>query len=222
MKKIGFTLAEVLITLSIIGVVAALTLPSLNTAVQKHRVGPTLRKFVNTIENANDRMMADKDAELLSDITTANNEDTSDAALDYLNNLKNYVKGNVKSVENEISVTSMNGIAENVNKNLFALMTLESGEEVLFRRRARTEAAAPYKGRYGFVFYDLNGYSTPPNKLCKDIFAFVLDETGTLFPRGSSTYNQVYSGDNSEETKAKGYYCAGEIADNNWEVKYKY
>lgn len=35
MKKFGFTLAEVLITLGIIGVIAALTLPSL---IQKNRL----------------------------------------------------------------------------------------------------------------------------------------------------------------------------------------
>ena len=38
MKK-GFTLAEVLITIGIIGVVAALTLPSLNTNVSTRHTG---------------------------------------------------------------------------------------------------------------------------------------------------------------------------------------
>ena len=35
-KKLGFTLAEVIVTLGIIGVVAAMALPQLNTAYQKH------------------------------------------------------------------------------------------------------------------------------------------------------------------------------------------
>ena len=41
MKKHGFTLAEVLITLSIIGVVATMTLPALmtNTAEQQAKTG---------------------------------------------------------------------------------------------------------------------------------------------------------------------------------------
>ena len=49
MKKNGFTLAEVLITLAIIGVVATMTLPALmtNTAEQQARTG--LKKGINTL-----------------------------------------------------------------------------------------------------------------------------------------------------------------------------
>ena len=52
MKKNGFTLAEVLITLAIIGVVATLTLPSLmaNTAEQQAVTG--FRKAMNTLNEA--------------------------------------------------------------------------------------------------------------------------------------------------------------------------
>ena len=44
-SKTGFTLAEVLITLGIIGVVAALTIPSLMTAYNKHITETRLKKF---------------------------------------------------------------------------------------------------------------------------------------------------------------------------------
>ncbi len=52
MKKNGFTLAEVLITLAIIGVVATMTLPALmtNTAEQQAKTG--LRKGINTLTEA--------------------------------------------------------------------------------------------------------------------------------------------------------------------------
>lgn len=52
MKKNGFTLAEVLITLAIIGVVATLTLPSLmtNTGEQQYITG--LKKGINTLTEA--------------------------------------------------------------------------------------------------------------------------------------------------------------------------
>ena len=48
--KFGFTLAEVLITLGIIGVVAALTLPSLVTNYQKQVTVNKLKKFYNGLE----------------------------------------------------------------------------------------------------------------------------------------------------------------------------
>jgi len=49
MKKKGFTLAEVLITLTIIGVVAVLTLPSLMTNTQDQQAVAGLKKIVNTL-----------------------------------------------------------------------------------------------------------------------------------------------------------------------------
>ena len=51
MKKKGFTLAEVLITLTVIGIVAAITLPSLTTNVQKAQTGSTLAKAINSLES---------------------------------------------------------------------------------------------------------------------------------------------------------------------------
>ena len=53
MIKKGFTLAEVLITLSIIGVVSALTLPNLSSGYSKQVTATQLSKAINTLENAN-------------------------------------------------------------------------------------------------------------------------------------------------------------------------
>ena len=48
----GFTLAEVLITLGIIGVVAAIVMPSVITSYQYKTVGVKLSKFASLVENA--------------------------------------------------------------------------------------------------------------------------------------------------------------------------
>ena len=52
MKKFGFTLAEVLITLGIIGVVAALTIPSLLSNYQKRQYYTKFMKARSSLENA--------------------------------------------------------------------------------------------------------------------------------------------------------------------------
>ena len=50
--KKGFTLAEVLITLGIIGVVAAVTIPALVTTYQKRATESQLKKAYSTLVNA--------------------------------------------------------------------------------------------------------------------------------------------------------------------------
>jgi len=52
MKKNGFTLAEVLITLAIIGVVATMTLPALMTNTQEQQAKTGLKKGINTFTEA--------------------------------------------------------------------------------------------------------------------------------------------------------------------------
>ncbi len=59
LKKCAFTLAEVLITLGVIGVVAAITIPGLMTSYQKHVVETKLAKFNATMNQAMRLSMAD-------------------------------------------------------------------------------------------------------------------------------------------------------------------
>ena len=59
LQKTAFTLAEVLITLGIIGVVAAMTIPNLMTAFAKHRVETQLVKFYSTMNQAMRMSVAD-------------------------------------------------------------------------------------------------------------------------------------------------------------------
>jgi len=68
MKRFGFTLAEVLITLGIIGVVAALTTPALVKNSGKAKIGPSLAKFVNTFETGVEQMM---EKEVLSELDSS-------------------------------------------------------------------------------------------------------------------------------------------------------
>ena len=68
MRKKGFTLAEVLITLGIVGVVAALTIPAMTQNVARRQVGPALAKAINNLEMANKKALADNDARRLGEV----------------------------------------------------------------------------------------------------------------------------------------------------------
>ena len=67
LKRPAFTLAEVLITLGIIGVVAALTLPSLITKYRNQAYVTQLKKTVSTLEQGFQLMKADDGVDKLQD-----------------------------------------------------------------------------------------------------------------------------------------------------------
>ena len=61
-RRVAFTLAEVLITLGIIGVVAAMTLPTLIEQHQKQVFATGAKKGLNTISNLINKIQAEEDA----------------------------------------------------------------------------------------------------------------------------------------------------------------
>lgn len=95
MKKNGFTLAEVLITLAIIGVVAALTLPTLTHNTTNAKIGPALMKAVSAFEQANQALLNEYSADALTDtgITFSTVESTETGEVgNYTTELSNHLK----------------------------------------------------------------------------------------------------------------------------------
>ena len=80
MKKTGFTLAEVLITLAIIGVVATLTLPALMTNTAEQQAKTALKKGINTLTEAAQMNQAISGFDYAS-LTSSNTEDTEAQSL---------------------------------------------------------------------------------------------------------------------------------------------
>ena len=60
--EVGFTLAEVLITLGVIGIVAAMTLPALVKNYQKHEIETQLKKTYSDLENMIKRAEVDNES----------------------------------------------------------------------------------------------------------------------------------------------------------------
>src|SRR5574344_1961682 len=67
LKRTAFTLAEVLIVLAIIGVVAAMTIPTLMNKVAKQEYVTALRKFYSTQMNGWAQLLADEGVQKLDD-----------------------------------------------------------------------------------------------------------------------------------------------------------
>ena len=67
MRRFGFTLAEVLVTLGIIGVVAAMTMPTLVENHQKKVYIVQLQKVYTELAQAAKRVLTDNNAVSLAD-----------------------------------------------------------------------------------------------------------------------------------------------------------
>ena len=158
MKKIGFTLAEVLITFGIIGVVAAITLPGLNNNISKSKVGPALAKAVNTLEAANKVALLEYDVIALNDIGGEN--DT------YLKNISLQLSGHVNLKPDGVTpdysgFTLKDGITLQLHANTLPLPKSQEGKT----------PDDKYNYEYYVLIIDVNG-SKNPNKGGQDRFMF--------------------------------------------------
>lgn len=98
MNKKGFTLAEVLIVLGIIGVVAALTIPSLIAKYRRMTVEAKLKKFYSTMNQA--AKLSQEDNEGFPSLDTTGVVDHANADL-IENYYKNYILKYMQGVQYE-------------------------------------------------------------------------------------------------------------------------
>lgn len=236
MKKIGFTLAEILITLSIIGVVSALTAPSLVGSYQKSKVGPSLKKFMNTIETANQNILMNKMSNTLSGAIG------SSYAWVYFEELQKQVKGRfvgggIENIDsNAKTPTSYNGTS-GIPTPTFVFQ-FNDGTSLSGTSNGPVPTplvpSAAYRGAFtgNLFYYDINGFQNEPNRIGRDIFAFIIDNSGSVIPYGAriskEVYNVPYWDENTDgcptksNTVTSGLTCAGSIIDNDSKVIYKY
>lgn len=227
-KKYGFTLAEVLITLAVIGVVAALAAPVLQDAFQRAKVGPSLRKFKNTMEVATEQLLGDRDVAAVSEVAT-------DSSIFY-DAIKKYVQGSVRGTTSEANPaikTYFGGKYTIANVPTYILPTKDAFAIILHTdaEGITTIPQGSYKGYYADIYYDMNGFDTKPNRLGKDIFVFKMDNSGFLLSYGGKQDKAAYTVETKNEDDknedvctssgiTSGLSCTGTIEDNNWQVTY--
>ena len=216
MKKNGFTLAEVLITLGIVGVIAALTTPTLISSSRNQANASKLSSAVSNLENAFSGMIAGEGVDDLIDTTLW--ENSEDAAA-FTGELGNYLKtiayedvssdslpeGYTGKLKN-ISGTDYEGLPVIVGD--YIAFTLPSGSIVFFEKSETTmtaaeEESAKEKGGSLFstaanIVIDVNG-SEAPNRIGRDIFCFILGSEGRLYPYGGKDI-AVFEGEEGTNT----------------------
>lgn len=187
MKK-GFTLPEILITLTIIGIVATLTLPALNANITERRARTSLKKAINVLTNAGQLNMSNRNWSY-DNVYDAGNNAIDLNAFKSMQNAQSLYGIIVKNLSIDmkksgygVSVAPSPGPIAAMNINTY--FYLNDGSAIYFDRRINgsTTAAIQTDGLpLGYdIIYDMNG-TQGPNILsnCLGTAAGAIDSVST-------------------------------------------
>ena len=160
MKKNGFTLAEVLITLAIIGVVATLTLPALMTNTAEQQAKTAFKKGINTLTEAAQMNQAVSGFDYAS-LTTTTQDPNAQSLYGLLatRTSVDYAKSGVKKLE------SHQGDSTDKNTANYTIF-FRDGSALTFSTTAQSDANASVMQDDGLVYgipvvFDTNGTKGP-------------------------------------------------------------
>lgn len=225
MKNHGFTLAEVLITLGIIGIVTAITIPTIVNKYQKQQTVAKLKKAYSVLGQVMQRAVADNSAAELGVGETLDANKVKNFFQTYWFPYFNAPSIYSKSLGNDFYSTpsgnSINlGIFNNYELGRVFFITQEgtsyfvsimtwSGDE-------NGDLGHPLIASKQQVFIDINGLKRP-NILGKDVFRFQIDyELGIVRPAG---YNRSEAQINKDCSKSgSGGLCAAKIMHDGWQI----
>lgn len=224
MKK-AFTLAEVLITLGIIGIVAAMTLPTLIGKYQKKQTVTQLKKAYTEISQLLKMSELDNGSMEYWDYTLSG-QDFYDLYI------KPYIK-NVRAIPNSEFKKYM--VYKNLNgtKCTGEVWCTQGDSYYSYLSNGVVLGVMSHPGQtvYKAVTIDVNGQKNP-NQLGKDVFVFSISKTEkSLVPYGFSDAgrgggwfndydrNKIKTGhDYSCNNANKGIWCAALIMTDGWEI----
>ncbi|MCD7879777.1 MAG: prepilin-type N-terminal cleavage/methylation domain-containing protein [Candidatus Gastranaerophilales bacterium] len=166
-RKPAFTLAEVLITLVIIGVIAAITVPTLMANYKQHEADSRKKKFLATLTQAVRLAEIDMGATDMYSasrkITGAKNTGLNDNAYTFLENtILKYMP--VEKVDTEYTLTTAGNTDGTYSYS--QIYTLNDGSAIVNLCTGGCGA-----GSHPQIWYDTNGLKKP-NQLEKDVFRF--------------------------------------------------
>ena len=228
----AFTLSEVLITLGIIGVVAAITIPNLVANYQKDQTATKLKQTYSMLSQALNSAAGDQGGEFSSlvdygqiSISDSNAETiTSDFVKNnikpYLSITKDFGFGNSSIITGRGNNRSLNGSS---NDSMYYRIILKNGTMLFF---------CPDTGGGYFnsmiIFADINGNKSP-NIIGKDIFVMFL-WSNSNYNKKLLMYGEWLSRDSLFSTsyiyacdKSKtGFYCGALIMKDGWKISDDY
>lgn len=233
----AFTLAETLIALVIIGVVAALVMPGLIANSQKQYYVSRLQKFYSETNQILTKLADDngstgdlKGTGLFASGTT-DNQTLGDAFVKYFKVSKNCGLANglncFPSLTYQYIDKSPSSSTSIDLSGQYNFVTLD-GMSVSIYNSSTNCSSLSGTGHMaltcGNVWVDVNG-AQGPNEMGRDTFIFwITNAQGPLlYPQGGAETSFWWNASNIDycsSTKRFGYYCAGRIMEKNWTMDY--
>lgn len=232
MKKRGFTLAEVMIAMALIGVIASLTIPTFISSSRNKSNATKLATLVSATENAFTSMIA---AEAVHELS-----ETAFGQSQTMVNLGKYLKLAGSETRMTKYYNSDNPFIT-LNKGAMAgfsvtrIFETKNGALLIYKSnpvaRDGYEALGGTVGSsIGTLVIDVNG-SAKPNIWGRDAFYFRIGDDGILYPAGGLNFSVLE--DNSIDNlwdkegskyvclpKNKNIGCTACLIENNYEITY--
>lgn len=233
-KKIAFTIAEILITLGIIGIVAAITIPAVQNNYINRQYTAKLEKAYTQFAQALIRLTNDYGCDGLACTglfpTVADNNVFGDALVQYFNVAKNCQSTTNKGCMSSSVSTQTDGSLTRSSMDAGpGPYRFVSADGVSFSFQSYPNAGANcndmignFKHHCADLFIDVNGLQGP-NNYGRDIFEFAIvnDNGPAIYPYGGSklAYWKSFNGCNPP-SYLQGVYCGGRVMEESWQMNY--
>lgn len=247
MKSNGYTIAETVITLAIIGVVAALTIPAFVANYRKQTYASSLSNAVTNFENAMTTMMMQEGVNDLFDTkawksieSSGNYKLTMQSSSETIENFMNSLNTKLSIEGYETTKLSYKNFS---NSN--SSTSVSYGRPIRFQTKGGVEYAiyidnvskskakkeiemlaknCNYLNKAATVNIDLNG-AKKPNLQGRDFFLFELGTDGILYPKYSRDWavfhDYSYTSPQTECVVNKnGDYCGAYLRLNGYKMDY--
>ena len=211
-KSVGFTLAEVLITIGIIGIVAAMTIPTIMSNLRAQKLKSQFEKTYADLNIASRAFYADNDMSFTEyQVSKYKGSPYNDESLKYF---MSYFKGHQSDsipkyfdAKRKLQNLNLNG------QEISSYPCDESATELDITGRIYSlddnSGYYPSLSHGPKICVDINGIDKP-NKWGVDRFVFVFAQTGSVVPYTGSSWNNMTSQLTDDKVIAK--YCSTSIA----------
>ena len=230
MIKKGFTLAEILIVMGIVGVIAALTLPMLMTSVSNKSNAAKLSAAISDVENAFTYMLTSEKVGDILDSDFWRGEFDSDS----IKSIGKYLKISVADKDfrdyDYYTLKDSGSFFTDISGNNFDpgnnFILTAKGVMLFFDMKTLDKENDEEKETISQLVIDVNS-DEKPNIVGRDVFIFALSKKGKLYPYGSKRLSKIADinywdeeGDYSCTDDSKKLGCTARLMEKGFEMDY--